>query len=259
MQGVKKIRPYWHVDMKWIFGILLFLALLVSTVLFATSTLLSPKVALPGATYVVANQFSKNGLDDATDINKYKKQLEKSNKTEFKPIEGMDVTITKDELLNQSPREIRLNLFQQIVEPIYYGTAELDKNAAEQYGALTYLNEETYKTLMLYFWISLIPVALFTAGIVFFSHRYGRLVSPAVLLLTFGTLPSLSLILVQTTTPPKGDERLFSFLPQDIVLEAASTLSIYFYTLFYIGIALVTSILVIKLVRKFAVKLPRKK
>ncbi len=250
VKDIHKPRPYWHVDMKWAFGILLFCALLVSTVLLVASTLLSPKIALPSATYVVASQFSRDGLDDASDIKKIESELKKSGKNEFQPIEGSDAVITKGDIASLSPREIRLKLFGQIVEPIYYGTEELDKNTAQQYGALAILNEKTHDSLVTFFWISLIPVTLFMAGLVFFSHRYGRLVSPAIMLLLFSLLPSLFLFLIQNAATSIKDNEPFGLLPREQVLDIASVLSPYFYGALATGTSLLLAIPAIKLARK---------
>lgn len=250
MKDIHKPRPYWHVDIKWLFGILSFCALLVSTILFIASTLLSPNIAVPTATYVVASQFSKNGIDDATDINKIKNELKKSDKTEFHPIEGSSATITKKDITSLSPREIRLKLFGQIVEPIYYGAEKLDKNIAQQYGALAMLNEKTHQSLMTFFWVSLIPVVLFMTGLVLFSHRYGRLVSPAVMLLMFGLLPSLLLFFISSVAPPIKD----GFLSHDQIMNITKMLSPFFYSMFIVGTGLLLAIPAIKLITKIVKK-----
>lgn len=245
-----KPRPYWHVDLKWICGIFVFIALFAASVLCVVSTIMSPSVAIPTATYIAAQQFSKNGLDDPKDIEKIKKELEKTHKTEFKPFEGVDARITKSDLNNLTPREIRLKLFRQVVEPIYHSQAS--KETMRQYGVVAFINEKMYGTLTSLFAWSLVVSAVFIAGLVYFSHRFGKLVSPALLLLTFGTLPTLLLFMIQATKA-SDDNGLFG-LPHERVVEIAGMMTPFFYTMFFVGVALLLAIPVIKLSSRFMPK-----
>lgn len=252
MTDASKIRPYWHVDLKWVFGILLFLSLAVSSILFLLSTLLSPNVAVPSATYIVATQFSKNGLDDRTEIQQIQKKMEALGVTTLQPIEGADVQISKDELSRLSPREIRLKIFRQVVEPIYYRSASSKSNeqAMKQYGALAFLTSDTHRLISALFWWSLAPVALFMAGMVFFSWRYGRLVSPAIMLLLFGTGPTLLILLIINTVKGSTGEDQGGILSPELTKDIAAAVLPYYLTMFLTGICLVVAAVIIKLVMR---------
>ena len=120
-------RPYWHVDLKWIFGISAAFFLTSSLTLFTLSTLTSEKVAIPVASYVVASQFSRDGLDDPKDIEAAKSKFLKTKDNVFYPLDDKNIRITRDELETLSPREIRLKIFRQVVEPFYFGKVNAER------------------------------------------------------------------------------------------------------------------------------------
>jgi hypothetical protein len=243
-------RPYWHVDLKWIFGIILFFSLIVASVSFALATITSPKIAIDGGAYIVAGQFSKNGIDDPTDIEKLKQQYAALPDTVIYPLgNNKDISITKQELNTLSPRQIRLKIFRQVVEPIY--KQKMDDKTAKQYGALAVLNENTHKFLQSIFTFTLIPVVLAAAGMIFFSYRYGRLVSPAVVLLMVSTLPSFIVLVAQHARPPQnGDKGPFGGLPPEVISQIASSLAPLFHGMFLTALALLAAVVILKIVNK---------
>lgn len=243
-----KIRPYWHVDLKWIFGILTTLFLSVSLLLFSLSILTSEKTAIPLVTFIVASQFSKNGLDDPKDIEETKAKFLNSRQDVFYPIEGQNVSITRSDLETLSPRELRLKIFRQVVEPYYFG--QVDEETKKKAGLLAIVSHTTHNIINQIFFISIIPLLLSLFGLLFFSYRYGKLISPAVIFLLVSTFPSLLLFLIQNTTPPSGDTGPFSALPREFVLHITAALSPVFFIIFFAGIGLMALALGIKLVNK---------
>lgn len=243
-------RPYWHVDLKWIFGIIFFFLLIVASVSFALATLTSPKIAINSATYIVAGQFSKNGIDDPSDIEKFRQQYANSPETVIYPLpDNKDISITKQELNTLSPREIRLKIFRQVVEPIY--KQKMDEKTAKQYGLLAVLNENTHKSLQQVFIYTLIPALLAAAGMIFFSYRYGRLVSPAVVLLMVSTLPALIVLIAQHARAPKGaDKGPFGGLPPEVISPIAASLAPLFHGMFFLALALFATVFILKIVNK---------
>lgn len=249
----KKPRPYWHVDAKWIFGIIFFISAFVSLVLFTTSTLLSPQVAVPVATYVVASQFSRNGLDEKIDLTTLKSQLESSGGENSFNLGGFKISVTNKDLNTLSPRELRLKVFGQVVETIYYQKTEVP-DAAKQYGVLAYFNKANADKFANFFKLSLVPVFLSAAGLVFFSYKYGRLISPAIPLILLGTLPSFLLFLVQNAKPRSGETGPFSFLPHEMVVDIAQRLSRVYYAIVGVGILLIVAAIVAKVFSRFKAK-----
>lgn len=187
------IRPYWHVDAKWVCAILLTLGLWVSSVLYILSTLTSERIAVPVATQIVAGLFSNKGLDDTTEIEEFKQKARQQAGDKVETLPGIFVSKTDIETL--SPRELRLKIFGQLVTPYYElgakgVAAKQTTDPAErakierQAGLLALLNKNTHEILEQAFLISLGLLVLPLIGLVYFSAGFGRLVSPGIVLIS---------------------------------------------------------------------------
>lgn len=192
----EKPRPYWHVDMKWITGFLLLISLSVSILLFNFSKLMAPEVAVDMATLAVATAFSGGDLDKTSDLEEAKKKTPLDAEGKFRPIpQNPEVFVTKDDLDTLSPREIRLKIFRQVVEPIYYRGSDSkasisgisdDKEAAQKLGLLAFLTEKNHKKIVSFFQISVILTAAILALFVFFSGGAGRFTNPGLIFILVG-------------------------------------------------------------------------
>src|SRR5687767_7228754 len=109
-----------HKDFKWVSGIIAFAFLAITFALFNLVYLTSKPIAVELGTIVAASMFSPHGLDDATEINILRRQ--KTASGTIQPIPGLPVTVATNDLEKKTPRELRLTIFRQIVEPIYEGT-----------------------------------------------------------------------------------------------------------------------------------------
>lgn len=259
------IRPYWHVDAKWIFGILATFFLTLSLLLYVLANLTSEKTFIPLATLVVASQFSRDGLDDPREIEETKRKYLNSGEDVFYPLGNKNVKITRAELETLSPREIRLRIFRQVVEPYYYEGAEGVANRTtatpkqkeqikKQAGLLSFANKKTHQTFFTFFLISVIPVVLAFTGLIYFSYRYGKLISPAVVLLLVTTLPSLFFLVLANARQRGADPGPFPILPTDITRELGVTIGQPYYALFLVGIALISAVVLLKLFKKVSRK-----
>src|SRR6185503_11512828 len=103
----------------------------------------------------------------------------------------------------------------------------------------------------------LIPVILSFAGLIFFSYRFGRLISPAVVLLFVSALPAALLFII---TNARGDLRLsgpIPFLPLETTQQIAAAIVFPYYLVFWVGIGIIILADVLKLF--FKIKALRKK
>jgi len=64
----RKPRPYWHVDAKWIAGLLLLSVLGLGQLLFNLAQVTAERPAVETVSKVLALSFSPKGLDDETEI-----------------------------------------------------------------------------------------------------------------------------------------------------------------------------------------------
>lgn len=214
-------RPYWHVDLKWVCGILLVICLSISLGLHVVSKLTSRDVGVPLATLVVASLFSPDGLDSDEGLEEIKAEYAGLAPTEvIHPIEGQPVTITKHDLDTLTPRDLRLKIFGQVVERVYDdGVEALAEETAEETarspdqqaeirseaGLFNLFSADVHQRLQGFFWLSLVPTLALLAGVVYFSHRWGRLVSVGVALLFVTFVPAVILLVGRIASGHAGE------------------------------------------------------
>jgi hypothetical protein len=252
----RHVRPYWHVDAKWVCGLLFFASLTATLFLYTLSTLTRRDIAVPATTYVVANMFSRNGLDDTTEINEIKQNVKNIPGESYSPVSG--ATVPKSDLYTLSPRQFRLKAFEQVVAPIYdrtptaSGQTTSDQDLMKQAGVLAFLNKNTHAALQNAFLAALTVAALLLPGLVFFSHRLGRLVSPG-LVMVLAALPGAILaglltIAVTSQPPYGGPSGPLSYLPPETLVNLSRALAPVLIGVFALGLALLLIAATAKLV-----------
>jgi hypothetical protein len=204
-------RPHWYVDAKWMFGsifVFVFGLFLLSVGLFNLST---PTTGVNTLAKIVAVEFSRNGLDDSTEIQMLRDQLAASTNGTIKPIPTLNISISAKDLAGKTPREIRLMFFRQIALPIYN----------DGQGAENVLKDPAVKasfqgdTLLLRAVFSahshnVISVAMYVLGtisvlllglVIFFSFRLGRLANPGLQILVSSWLWALIFFITAKVAP----------------------------------------------------------
>jgi hypothetical protein len=183
-----KPRPYWHVDAKWITGILLLFLLNATFLIFILVQITAAKQGIEILTVILASSFSREGLDQEVDIEIMHQKIAESPDGSWKPIPGLNIVVREQDIAGLSPREIRLWFFRQLAEPIYYGgqqglanlstDPEMQKNMEGGLGPLGFINAETHSKLnKVLIVLGLISLS-FLGLLVYFSYRFGRLGSP---------------------------------------------------------------------------------
>ncbi len=215
-------RPYWHVDAKWITGLLLFVSLSVTFLAFNLWQVTAAEPGINALTLLLASAFSPEGLDSEADIALMQEQLRESGTGEIQPVPGLRITIRTEDIADLSPREVRLFFFRQWAEPLYYqgaaGLAELADDPAmrqsieEGIGPLALLSAESHQQLRpVWIGLTLVDLLLLLLLIVF-SYRFGRLSSPGCVLFLAAFPAALLLVIARqswlnqlTTAPPTGE------------------------------------------------------
>jgi hypothetical protein len=186
-----KPRPYWHVDAKWVCAILLGAALAVTLPVAAAHRLTAREHATELLAYTMAGLTSPNGIDDAEGLDEVKERVK-----DFETL---------------SPRELRLKVFSAFAERLYDQGARrlaeaqgLDKAAVDKAvkdaSMLNLFSQETHKRVgTILVWLFLLDLLLL-AALVFFSNRFGRLVSPGLVMLLVG-LPGLLFWAIASQNP----------------------------------------------------------
>jgi hypothetical protein len=205
-----KPRPYWHVDAKWVCAILLGAALAVTLPVAAAHRLTAREHATELLAYTMAGLTSPNGIDDAEGLDEVKERVKKKGSETVK-IAGLEVVFTAKDFETLSPRELRLKVFSAFAERLYDQGARrlaeaqgLDKAAVDKAvkdaSMLNLFSQETHKRVgTILVWLVLLDLLLL-AALVFFSNRFGRLVSPGLVMLLVG-LPGLLFWAIASQNP----------------------------------------------------------
>lgn len=204
----RRARPYWHVDLKWLFGIG---AVLVGAGLLFTIglyRLTARDLAVDMATTTVAAAFSPHGLDEGSDVADFSEQLAAAPNGEFRPFPGLTVVVRESEIQGLSPRQVRLYIFRQITEPLYdHGSSAVEQLVVDpeardvfesQLGVSSWLNAAAHRSIGFVLASLSVGFAVCIGLAVLFSRRVGRLITPAVVLLLISLGPWLFLTIVQS-------------------------------------------------------------
>jgi hypothetical protein len=258
MRFYPTVRPYWHVDAKWVCGLLLIFSLAITLFLFALVKLTDEKNGPTIAALAVGAAFIRG--DSAVDIEEAKAELAKQG-GQIRPVPNFpDIVITEADL-NLTPTEIKLKVFKPITEEIYQNgieaTAERHATTPEQKEQFIndafffkLFTKDTNRSLSSKLTIFIVISLILLAGVVYFSTGWGRLANPGLILL-FVSLPG-SLFSLALTHPPKdGDGGGLGFLPADLTKELGGSLSGVYTRIFLLGLALLIGAGIGKLITHF--------
>jgi len=169
----------------------------------------------------MALMFSRQGLDDETEIAEFRQRLQSAPGGILQPLPGLRITVREADIAGLAPREAGLYLFRQLAEPFYRGgpeamaaladDSEMQKAIAGGGGLLGIFSAQTHRALQSASTIlALISLALLPF-LIFFSYRFGRLGSPGCVLFV-ASLPGalifafLARAAQPLPTPPAGEE-----------------------------------------------------
>lgn len=196
-------RPYWHVDAKWISGLLLTFVLGMTLVDFSLVQATAEKPAVDTLTLALAVSFSPNGLDNESEIAEMMRRLDAAPNGEIQPLDGLSLTIRREDIAGLTPRQARLFFFRQLAAPIYRGGAaglaglatnpEMRQAVSQGVGPLTFFSLESHQRLGGILTI-LVAISLALAlPLIYFSFGIGRLTSPGCVLVA-ASLPGAALL-----------------------------------------------------------------
>ncbi|MDX1601330.1 MAG: hypothetical protein R3191_07450 [Anaerolineales bacterium] len=187
----RKNRPYWHVDAKWVSGLIGLAAITATLLSFTLFRLTSEKHAVPLAASALEAAFSPPRESDQDTLTSLREEIQASDQDVFYPFPGIDVGVTADDLESQSVDQIRDRLFTGLAEEIYWSGSEASPGPQaegiwEEYGFMAIMTHKTHRLLRNMLWVSAGLSLLSLMSMSFFSHEAGKLASPGCALVLAG-------------------------------------------------------------------------
>mgnify|MGYP001041475591 CR=1 FL=1 len=226
-EQTKKPRPYWHVDAKWISGLILAFLLSATLLVYGLVQVTAEQPAVEALTLATALMFSPNGLDDATEIDIMRLALLASPDGTIQPIPGLRISVSEQEIEGLTSREIRLFYFQKWAEPIYQegiqGLADLADDpelkaqileGGSMFNALTLQTHHSLQRVFRYFVVACLVMLI---PLVLFSFRFGRIGNPGCVFF-FASLPGaviftlIGMAVKPVITPAEGEQAITGML-----------------------------------------------
>ena len=249
--GARRPRPYWHVDAKWIAGILLFFSLGACLLFYNLATLTERNQAVNLSTSLAASLFSQNSLGSSSGLDELRQLAAQSKTATISPIPELpNLKIPTQDVLTLNPADLRAAILSRISGSIYdlgveAAAAQLVANPDQrqqftnQAGSLGLLTKSTHD-LFRGLWLAAALLSLILLGLViYFSAGWGRLLSPGVVLLAvspIGSLLGLGLLYA-----PSGQTVLQSVIPPSLAPMLGTSLSHSYGYAFVLGIVLVVA------------------
>jgi hypothetical protein len=242
------------------FGIMAFATLWGGLLFNAFSTLTERQNATAVTTSIVSTILANNGVDTTTGIDQLKAQAALLPDGATIPIPNLpEITITKEDLLTKSSDEIKTLAIAQLTGPLYeQGLAQTSeavtqteaqqKSFAQQAGILGVLSKDTHEWVSVAAKVALASSIIWFIGLIYYSAGWGRLVSPAVVLLLVSPVGAAVGTLLEFLS--RKPDSLLGFLPQSVMTNLATAINATYRTAFLIGLGLLAVAGVGKLVTR---------
>ncbi len=103
--GFHKARPYWHIDAKWITGILLLFLLIMTFLIFTPIQVTAADRGIDLLTIGLASAFSRNGLDQEADVEIMQQKIAESPDGTWRPIPSLKIVVREQDIAGLTPKE----------------------------------------------------------------------------------------------------------------------------------------------------------
>lgn len=254
------MRPSWHKDLKWLFGLICLIAVLVAAATYSLRSLTAQEPAT-GIFSAIMTSFAKEG-DGEESWPDMQAQAAEHPDEEF-TIEGVTLPVKGNEIAGLSYDEAVDLVVGRIADELYVegphaveeyfqseataeeGSSEGDEGGSgdqsEEFGLGPFglLTRGTHDTLHDVFTIAAAVAVVTMIPLAFFSRRFGRLGSPGVVV-ALGTAPlTLVWFAVHKATAGEGGSDDLGASLATAVGPTAADVSERFLTVFLLGVAMI--------------------
>lgn len=202
-------RPYWHVDAKWIFGILFVVFLGLSLIFYTLTQVTNEKNGKELMTMGLAIMYSGGDLDKTEDFEEAKAKADANGV--FCPIANSVFCVNIKDYETLGAREARLKFWGQFAEMIYNEDFNVYAKNPEQKEQIekdtTFLriaSAKSHAIVKIIFYILFIITLFCLMFLIKFSYKWGKFVSPGIAMI-FTTFPGTIILgFLSIIKPPSG-------------------------------------------------------
>jgi hypothetical protein len=206
------LRPYWHIDAKWICGLLLIAALGFTTLVFSLLRITEEGPAVDTLTRVMAANYRPGLLEQGGQADRVLRQMESLVQTVIASLFGATPSRSESDATAEQPGP-SAEALRPVAEAYYAGGSRGARRvaaASEPIPQIVKLVPEdqglwSFYTLRMHEILQRVTLAggaaslLLVVALISFSYRFGRLGSPGVVLTVVGLPGYLSLALIART------------------------------------------------------------
>lgn len=199
--SIKKGRPDWHIDAKWVCGLFLIPILAVTVVVLNLYILTSRENGIKFSARVLEALYAPNANIEKS-AEAVREAIKNSPDKSFTPFPDKNIKITEEDLNNYSVSELTDKIFSDLAVSIY----DSPKSNMTNVGLLAPITKYGHAVLGKVLGICVAVSILFLALAIYFSADFGRLITPGILVFVISFPGTLLFYLMQknnnqTTVP----------------------------------------------------------
>lgn len=192
--GIRKTSPI-KTFLKWLTGIVLLAVFTITTGIYIIYRITAPDIAVPALGRIM--ESAVQGMPMGS-LDRVREEVTRRGILTVEPVAGITVQVDREKIQGLPAGELKSYLFREAAAPLYAKGADAFlvhvsdsgvKNRLSSFGSsLQYLAEDFHgitRTALIVF--GALTLLLFII-LLFLSYRFGKLVSPGIILLLAGTM-----------------------------------------------------------------------
>lgn len=202
-----KIKPYWHIDMKWIVSLILIPLLAVTFLILNLYKSTDEVNGVEVSSTLLAAMYSPGSKNYDNEINEIRTIIQKSPDRTLRPFPGLDIKITEQDIEKYPVTEIKKRIFLELAKNIYdFNPAKMKLNKEgktdvfSNFGLMAIFTKTSHQFIGKILIYGASASIIFLILLVYFSYGFGRLISPGLIFVLIG-LPSVLFLTVLQKTP----------------------------------------------------------
>ena len=200
-----KVRPYWHMDAKWIAALIFIPVFIVAFLACNLYVITTEKNAVNVSAALLTALYAPGGDQNSNqEIEQVREAIKRNQDKVLKPFPGLDIQITEQDLDQSNLANVKDKLFKELAKNIYnFDSSNIEtspdgkNNSVSTLGAMAIFTKDGHQFIGKIALISSSIALAFLVLIIFFSYGFGRLISPGIIFFIIGLPATILLLLLQ--------------------------------------------------------------